>query len=426
MGAESLVWRKVLTALVLAIALLTLFAGQVRAELRYVTWVGGASKLLEDEVVAMFRERYPEIPVDFETLPGGQGNLVQHILVQTAAGVRIDIALTHTHWLQTLVDNGLLVDLRPYIERDGVDLSLFPAAVMESYRGPRGEIFAFPQQWTTIVLAFNRDVLERFGVAEPADDWDIFDLEEMGRRLTTSRDGEQIDTWGLRVQSLHEYVWRLWGVPFTNEDRTESGWDDPRAVEAWSWYQELHREPLLNNDYGAWVNGRTALNLSWPHQLIENGRAMEDAWDIVLHPKGAHGERVARAAGAQWVILKTSPDPDAAWEFIKFMISQEAQKAYLERGRGGVQIPAMIEYWVESFDLSASGITNPRTLLNRQAIVDGYGYASLDRQPGNWAELLSQVINPMAARLRNQEVPAAAAVPEAARQINALLRELRR
>src|SRR5690606_20541875 len=122
-------------------------------------------------------------------------------------------------------------------------------------------------------------------------------------------------------------------------------------------------------------NGRTALNLSWPHQLIENGRAMEDAWDIVLHPKGAHGERVARAAGAQWVILKTSPDPDAAWEFIKFMISQEAQKAYLERGRGGVQIPAMIEYWVESFDLSASGITNPRTLLNRQAIVDGYGYA---------------------------------------------------
>ena len=400
-------------------------AGVAHAQLRYVTWVGGPSKALEDEVVDMFRARHPEIEVNFETLPGGQGDLIEHILVQSAAGVRIDIALSHTHWLQTLIDNNLLLDLRPYIERDGVDLNLFPAGVMQSYVGPNGEIFAFPQQWTTIVLAYNLDLLERFGMARPTDDWDIFDLEAAARRLTTLRDDGQVATWGLRVQNLQEYVWRLWGVPFTNETRTESGWDDPRAIDAWAWYQQLYREPLITGDLGAWVNGQLAFNLTWPHTLIENGRNMTDAWDIVLHPKGANGDRVARAAGAQWVIMKNSPDPEAAWQFMKFMISQEAQAAYLERGRGGVQIPAMIDYWVESLDLTASGITNPRTLLNRRAIVDGYAYASLDRQPSNWAELLNNVINPMAAQLRNQEVPAAAAVPDAARRINAALRELR-
>lgn len=419
--------RTVVVIATLLFALLAVsLAGGAAEPIRYVTWVDGQSKGLEEEVVNMFRERHPDIPVDFDTLPGGQGNLLQNILVQYASGLRLDVALTHTHWLQSLVDHDMLLDLRPYIERDGVDINLFPAGVMDSYVGPQGELFAFPQQWTTIVLAYNKDLMDRYGVPYPTDDWDIFDAEEVGRRLTLSRDGEQIDTWGVRFQSLQEYVWRLWGVPFTNEDRTESQWTDPRAVEAWAWYQGLYREPLVTGSMNDWVNGNLALNFAWPHQLIENGKAMDDTWDIVLHPKGANGERVARAAGAQWVILKSSPDPDAAWEFMKFMISQEAQAAYLARGRGGVQIPAMIDYWVAGLDLEASGITNPNTLQNRQAIVDGYAYASLDRQPANWSTLLSDIINPMAADLRAQTIPAESAVPEAARKINAALRELQR
>lgn len=391
--------------------------------LRYVTWVDGPSKALEDQVVDMFREQRPEIPVDFATLPGGQGRLIENILVQTAAGVRIDMALSHTHWLQTLIENDMLVDLRPYIQRDGIDMGLFPTGVMESYFGPNGEVWAFPQQWTTIVLAYNLDLFDRHGEEYPGDDWDVIELTNAARRFTRMNGDGEVEQWGLGLQNLPEYVWRLWGVHFTNEDRSESGWNDPRAVEAWSWYADLHREPLINGSYPEWVHGNVAMRFAWPHQLIENGPNMVDAWDIAYHPTGPNGHRVARAAGAQWVILKSSPDPDSAWEFMKFLISQEAQAAFLQTGRGGVQIPAMLDYWVRDFDPIANGLVNPRTLQNPQKIVEAYDYASLDRQPSAWTQILSQVINPMATRLRNQESPAEIEVPEAARVINAMLRE---
>ncbi len=417
-----------MTGIWVALTVFTLTLVASAQEVRYITWVGGASKALEDEVVDMFRERNPDIPVDFATVSGGTTGVLERIIINEASGGDVDMALTHTRYLTDLIEQGLLLDLRPYIERDGIDLNAYPKGVMDSYLGPNGEIYAFPQQWTTIVLAYNKDQFDRYGIVHPDNTWDIFAMEENAKLLTQDTDGNgENDMWGLHPQSLNEYVWRLWGVPFVDESGTRSGWHDPKAVDAWNWYGEIHQTglipPSVNGADGTWVGGKVGMRLAWPHTLMENAPYMNDSWDVVMHPYGANGERASRAAGAQWAILKSSQNPDRAWELLKFFISTEAQHAYLVRGRGGIEQNAMIQHWVTDFDPANNGITDPDTLLNRNVMVEAYAYASLGRQPIGYNQMLEEIVNPMAAKLRMGEAAAGTLVPEAARLIDAQINE---
>jgi ABC-type glycerol-3-phosphate transport system substrate-binding protein len=391
----------------------------------YVTYVGGAAKTLEDEVVDLFRRKHPEIEVSFETLAAGSWALYEKLMVSRAAGVNIDMVLSHTNWLRNLIEGDVLLDLRPLIERDKIDTRLFPDSVIKSYTGPNGEIYAFPQQWTTFVLAYNRDYFQRYGMQEPSDTWDIFDMEKASRKLTISRDGDVVTGWGLSYEILNDYVWRLWGVPFVNVDYTRSGWDDPRAVEAWEWYASLYRPPVMIGGSAGWKRGDVAMRLTWPHYLVDQGKELTYEWDVRLHPLGAHGQRVTRAGGTQWVIFKDADNVEGAWRLLQFLISEEAQYAYAVRGRGGVQIPAITRFWIRDIDTVRQTFANPRALQNPQAIVDSYADALLDRQPVNWHDLLQEVVFPMAKQLERGEVPAKTAVPEAVRRINAALSALR-
>lgn len=415
-----------LIGLWVALVVIALSLAASAQEVRYITWVGGASKALEDEVVDMFRDRNPDIPVDFATVSGGTTGVLERIVINAASDGDVDMALTHTRYLSDLISQDMLLDLRPYIERDGIDLSAYPKGVMDSYLGPNGEIYAFPQQWTTIVLGYNKDQFDRYGVVQPDNSWDIFAMEESARRLTSDTDGDgQVDIWGLHPQSLNEYVWRLWGVPFLDESGSRTGWSDSKAVDAWHWYGELYQSdlvpPSVNGADGTWVGGKVAMRLGWPHTLMQLAPHMNDSWDVAMHPYGANGQRVSRAAGAQWAILKSSQNPDQAWELMKFLISTEAQHAFLLRGRGGIEQNAMIQHWVTAFDPANNGIDDPDTLLNRDVMVEAYAYASLERQPIGYNQMLEEIVNPMAAKLRNGEGAAGTLVPEAARLIDARL-----
>lgn len=416
-GTSSVSVRFGIVLWILVFAVLTT-AGDTAA-VRYITWVGGESKALEDEVIDMFRRKRPDIPVAFDSIPGSSRTLPEYIYLSLAGGVNIDISLTHTRWLQSFIDQGFALDLSSYIKRDRIDLTKYPAAVMQSFTGPGGEVYAFPMQWTTIVLAYNKDFMDRRGMEYPSNDWTIFDMQQTAKKLSAWGADGQIEARGLGFENLHEYVWRLWDVPFTNEDMTQSGWSDPRTIEAWQWYVDLHRETAVGN-MNDFINGQLGMRLSWPHSLIAAAPTMTHAWDIALHPIGAVGERVCRGAGAQWIIFTNSANRENAWELMKFLVSHEAQLGFLVRGRGGVHIPAMAEYW-RRFDFAKSGISNPRTLQNRSNIFEAYAYASLDRQPAIYEDLLRTVVMPLASDLAAGKTAVKTAVAEATRRINALL-----
>src|SRR5207244_3849477 len=88
------------------------------------------------------------------------------------------------------------LDLAPDLPRVDVDLTRYDATVLGIFR--RGDaVYALPRGYTPLVIVYNRDLLDRSGIAYPGDDWTWDDFLRIARRLTRDTDGDgRIDVWG--------------------------------------------------------------------------------------------------------------------------------------------------------------------------------------------------------------------------------------
>lgn len=411
--------RRLLSAL--SAAVVFYLAGYAAAqEVTFWTWTSGTSYELESQILDVFRQQRPEITLRYETQAVRNGNALLVAIIGDAAP---DLVTTHQDWHRDFAAQNAFLDLRPYIERDGFDLSIFPEEAMKFYTGPNGEITGLPWLYTTIVLGYNKRVFDERGVPYPASDWDLDQMVAAARQLTVHGADLVATQWGLHTGVLWEYVWRLWGVKLMSEDGLRSNLSDPRAIAAFDWYADLFvTEQVAHNEIGGtsnladWVFGRIGMTLNWPHYLTAWGAQMTDEWDIVEIPTGPVGYKVARGATAGWAIPINAKNPDGAWEVLKYLASHEAQLALLETGRGGVALPALRE-----FAMMQSRDTN--LFKNVQAFVNAHQYASIDNYPPNFVNIRSSILLPAVRRIQSGQAAPGAVLPEIARQIEASVQE---
>ena len=67
--------------------------------------------------------------------------------------------------LLTQVANGQLVDLTPYIQRDGLDLSRYESGLAAPWARD-GRQYGLPKDWDTIAFIVNMDVAKKAGVGQ--------------------------------------------------------------------------------------------------------------------------------------------------------------------------------------------------------------------------------------------------------------------
>ena len=411
--------------LVVSLAALVLAASASASEVLFWTWTTGAGYDAENKIIDMFRAQRPDITVTYDVSNVRNG---ESLVVAIAGGVPPDLTATHQDWHRDFAYQGLFLDLRPYIERDGFDLSVFPRELMEYYTGPNGEITGFPSQFTTIVLGYNKDLFERYALPYPQVEWTLDDMVAAAQKFTIDENGDgEADQWGLHIGPLHEYVWRLWGLTLMAEDGRRSNLDDPRAIESFRWLASLYLDYGVVGDAGGnresprWTSGKIGMALAWPHYLTLWGTALQSPWDIEQIPTGPSGRKVARGATAGWGIPASAKNPDGAWEVLKFLASMEAQLALLQSGRGGTTLPAVREYYSRVASGADVGFAAPGSMANVSAIVAGYEYASIDRYPPGFAAIWRDVINPGIQQIVRGQAPPETVMPEVDRQVEAIV-----
>ena len=69
----------------------------------------------------------------------------------------------------------------------------------------------------------------------------------------------------------------------------------------------------------------------WRVAPLLSNAAVDFTWDVALFPHGSDGS-VIGVDGSGWGISSTSNDPEAAWRFIEFVSSAEAQALWTEAG----------------------------------------------------------------------------------------------
>lgn len=310
------------------------------------------------EVVAAFREQFPNVNIEFVNVTGiDHAEIATKIMTQFAAGQPIDVGYAATEATQFYAGLGLAGPLTQRALDDKDELAEYFADVSPTLvEGMmwEGDLYQLPRDFNAAHIYFNKELLAEAGLEVPGEDWTKDDFEAMAQALT-----------GLDGGNSFGYGWtnRLWGswtpwffVNDTNlltEERAPGGeaiWDTFYADEplaegrggGWRWPEPQANNPAMVEALefvvglteqgltpaveigggetleGFFTSGRLGMTIAggfWAGALVNAG--MEPgSFEVQFWPVWKT-QRHQFGTGGAW-ILGGSPGEDVAWEFLKF------------------------------------------------------------------------------------------------------------
>jgi multiple sugar transport system substrate-binding protein len=145
------------------------------------------------------QREFPHIEVQYQ-VPGGTIPDRDVILTRMAGGIAPDMVGISSRLMESLLPTGVLLSLDGYMERDRFDLNRFPAGafINSTYRGRICGVPYTNSPYADYGLVYNREHLDRAGLAYPVKGWTYDDFAKTAKRLTVDYSGDGIpDQWGI-------------------------------------------------------------------------------------------------------------------------------------------------------------------------------------------------------------------------------------
>lgn len=310
------------------------------------TFRPGYEKALEH-----YRKTNPNINVEFVVTPFDDYD------TKLQAGMQSKTA-PDVFWLQDsfrlYATNDGLLDVTDRIVEDEVDLADFSDASIDSFK-VEGRNFGLP--WTTISagLFYNKKLFDAAGLDHPTEDWTWEDAHAAAERLTDAEAG----VYGLASPvtgqlGYYNTIYQAGGQVISDDGQT-SGFDTPEAIAGLEFWVEIARQgwsptPAQLTDTSAdqlFASGKLAMFYggSWATGSLAESEVGPDM-DIAPLPAGK--TRTVDATSACNAISASTKYPDAAWKWVAFLATKEAQDI---QASGGIVCPANAkskDAWVNS------------------------------------------------------------------------------
>ena len=249
--------------------------------------------------------------VELEFRPGDQ--YWDKIQTEFAGGQAPDITLNQIDWLVPGASRGMFVDLKPYYERDEVDLSDLWYD-MEQEWGYEGGMYGALLYAGGQALYYNKDLLEAAGEAAPAADWTWDDLLASAQKLTNEAEG----IYGVTLSNPNPPYWGCAfihgaGGTVLNDARDECTLNSPEARAALQWLVDLtftHKvAPVMVQEEGMenpFLTGKVAYYFggTWEEAAIPHGHFDWDFLHMPAHPET--GVLSVQMGSNAWSILSTT------------------------------------------------------------------------------------------------------------------------
>ena len=358
-------------------------------------WDGPPLIGIREEALKPFDEAYPGCHMNFTSVPGGwNSGYSDKLFTQLAAGQPPDLFIIRIADLPQFLSKDLLLDLKPFIDKDNYDLAEFPDLAIESYTH-EGGIYGMPDNVASIAIFYNKDMFEEAGAMMPTSQWDdpewtVDDFFNACEQLTKT------DANGKTTQYAYDItgwsvVWQTWVRIFGGQVvddpffPTECTLDQPEAIEALQFYADLRWKygfaprPEVMADMGTTellLTGRLAMlnNGSW---AFNNFRDIDFTVALGHYPTGSGG-RSNYVYYFPLVIPKTTEVPECAWNLLKYFNGPAMEKIIRDGGLQGTRLSAQEEYF----------LTDPLPPENKHVMVDAVRhFVAPDPVLTNWGEI---------------------------------------
>lgn len=303
-----------------------------------------------NKLFAKFRETNKGIALKAEAIPvQNWGDFFNKVSTRIAGGQVPDIVQIATEGQRLFASKGLLAPLDPYITKDQALIDAYYAdldpnliAWNKKYASPGGKTYYLPGEFNTMCIWYSKTLFAKAGVAPPKPNWTWADFRSACEKIKAST-----GAWGYADDAAYFVGIMPWlltnGASTLNEDWSAPTVDTPAAREAAAFVQALVRDKLAPPPGGtfdaftAMSQGKVAMfgGGRWPIINIRNLKIVDKVGIAPWPVKVKEGSPVGWNG---YPILKASKNKDAAWTFIKFLVSKEGSSFFAQLG--GTIVPA--------------------------------------------------------------------------------------
>ncbi|BER93437.1 sugar ABC transporter substrate-binding protein [Atrimonas thermophila] len=289
--------------------------------------------------------------VNFEII--GWGEAWQKISVALASQSGPDVFQVGTTWNPQFAATGGLEKI-DIAEFGGKEAFMEANYISTTYKG---ESYGVPWFAETRCLFYNKEMFSEAGV-QPPNTYE--ELKAVGKKIVEKfGEGSAIAIAGTNAWDLlHNWAIVLWayGGNLLTPDNKKAAFNDEAGIEAMKWYASLIVEGLAAKacaEYNqpqadaAFINGNVAMCFMGPWNIAGIEQENPDLPYDVVEPPAGPVKRASFSGGSNLVILKGSPNKDAAKEWIKFLLSKENLVDYTKNLSH--MLPAKIEAFEDPY-----------------------------------------------------------------------------
>ncbi|MCD9026181.1 ABC transporter substrate-binding protein [Cohnella silvisoli] len=297
------------------------------------------------DLYAKFHERYPWITIEPIIIASAvDKDIIEKITALEAAGTPADLI-----WLSDLSQYGtgnLLEDLKPYIDSDeSLKNVKLPDGFFQSMETD-GKQYAVPFVDVPTWVLINKDLMAKYGLEMPGNDWTYDKFREMAKAATDPVAGE----YGLTNNALFGIFFlnamavangHAPNLSYMDEKLEQSVLNKPEVLADVTWVQELMTKDgslpgwvkgaKLGESVNSFMNGKTLFDIGGDWVLEGLRKDAKFEWDVLPYPKGKVSQVTHRIFGPI-AMLAGSKNKDAAWKWISFQFETEAQKWKVDHG----------------------------------------------------------------------------------------------
>ena len=389
--------------------------------------VSGLDKLTQAAADAYMKEK-PGVTVKVEVLPFDQ--LFQQIQVRLSSNsASPDVMYVDGPVVASYGAQNFLAPMDSYFNKTELD-AFIPAVLKTSYY--QKKLLATPVCSSSMVLYYNKDLLQKAGVpipgGDPANRLTYEQLAQYAQKATV-RQGGRVTSWGLtfhqadKPYQLLPLVQSLGGEAIGEDGLSVKGViDSPAWVKAMQYYGDLHNKlgvsPKGNVDgWQLFQSGKAAFFIGVPYF----GGSSPDAakkfnWGFAPNPYFAGGVPVTTTDCWHIGVNKNSANIAASADFVKYLTNGKGQDIYWQQG----QLDPVLKRHVEIVKTDKKYQNSVARLAAQEAVTTAQGRPVT---PGynEYQDVLTQAM----ANIRNGQAPKAA-LSTAADQIDRAMAKYRK
>lgn len=302
------------------------------------------------DLVAAF-ERQQEVRVQLIHIPG-QAEYRQRLAADFAAGAPADVVLINYRRYAGFAARGVLEQLEPYLAQSDLiaERDFYPQA-LAPFRWQK-QLVCIPQNISSLVVYYNKDLFDQAGLLYPADNWTWDDFLSTAKALTKDTGGDgQVDQYGVGVEPslfrLAPFIWQSGGELVDNPAApTRLSLDTPEALEAVQWFVDLQVEhgvapsaeaEAAESSEARFLNGRLGMFLNSRRGVPSYRQIGGFDWDVAPLPQHVLAASILHADA--YCLPAASKQKQAAWQFIEFANSIQGQTLVAASGR---TVPSLV------------------------------------------------------------------------------------